>query len=113
MRDCSLVRFKLCACIVLGHLHPHAAVLCVCVIFYRLSVHVFFVSAQVLPTFADRHAITLWYYDQTEREQAVKKAREEGTASKVATASTESQQLAKVGGDGMGGDGSACMGAFL
>lgn len=54
-------------------------------------------NSQVLPTFADRHAITLWYYDQSEREQAVKRARQEGAAGKVATASTESQQLAKVG----------------
>ena len=51
---------------------------------------------KVLPTFADRHAITIWYYDQTEREHAVKKAKEEGTASKVATASEGSQQIAKV-----------------
>lgn len=50
----------------------------------------------MLPTFADRHAITIWYYDQTERDEAVKKAKEEGTARRVATASTESQQLAKV-----------------
>ena len=51
---------------------------------------------KVLPTFTDRHAITIWYYDQTEREHAVKKAKEEGTASKVATASEGSQQIAKV-----------------
>ena len=51
---------------------------------------------QVLPTFGDRHAITLWYYDQNERAQAVMKAKEGGTASKVATASVQSQQLAKV-----------------
>jgi hypothetical protein len=50
----------------------------------------------VLPTFADRHAITIWYYDQTERAEAVKRAREEGTASKVATATVQSQQMAKV-----------------
>ena len=51
---------------------------------------------QVLPTFGDRHAITLWYYDQNERAKAVMKAKEGGTASKVATASVQSQQLAKV-----------------
>lgn len=53
-------------------------------------------STQVLPTFADRHAITIWYYDQGERAAAVQRAKEEGTARRVATASTESQQLAKV-----------------
>ena len=50
----------------------------------------------MLPTFGDRHAITLWYYDQTERAAAVRQAKEEGTASKVATASAQSQQRAKV-----------------
>jgi hypothetical protein len=51
---------------------------------------------QVLPTFADRLAITLWYYDQGERAEAVLRARQDGTASKVATATTQSQLLAKV-----------------
>ena len=50
----------------------------------------------MLPTFGDRHAITLWYYDQAERTDAVKRAREEGSAKKVATASVASQQTAKV-----------------
>jgi hypothetical protein len=50
----------------------------------------------VLPTFADRLAITLWYYDQSERAEAVLRARQDGTASKVATATTQSQLLAKV-----------------
>jgi hypothetical protein len=54
------------------------------------------VSNQVLPTFADRLAITLWYYDQSERAEAVLRARQDGTASKVATATTQSQLLAKV-----------------
>jgi hypothetical protein len=57
---------------------------------------VLIVGVQVLPTFANRHAITLWYYDQAERSDAVKRAREEGTSSKLATASLESQQMAKV-----------------
>ena len=53
---------------------------------------------QVLPTFGDRHAITLWYYDQAERLEAVRKAREEGSARKVSTATEQEQQLAKVSG---------------
>jgi hypothetical protein len=42
------------------------------------------VAHEVLPTFGDRHAITLWYYDKTERLKAIEKARESGSAAETA-----------------------------
>lgn len=69
------------------------------------------IAHEVMPTYAHRHAITMWYYDQSERIAAVTQAKEGGQAKKVATASAETQQQAKrfiaelMGGDDVSEDG--------
>jgi hypoxia-inducible factor (prolyl hydroxylase) len=34
------------------------------------------IAHEVMPTYADRHAITIWYYDTEERKEAIARARE-------------------------------------
>lgn len=69
------------------------------------------IEHEVMPTYGDRHALTIWYYDKHERKQAIERAKEEGSASKVAAASVETQQAAKefiaelMGGDEVPEDG--------
>ena len=53
------------------------------------------VPHEVLPTFADRHALTLWYYDTQERKEAVEASKASGRAEATAKTSIESQQQAK------------------
>lgn len=60
---------------------------------------------EVMPTWGDRHAITLWYYDSEERAGAMKRAKDSGRAEAVARAGTDAQREAKLFiGDLMGGD---------
>ena len=69
------------------------------------------VAHEVLPAFGDRHAVTVWYYDITEREEAVKTATEAGRAAETAKAGEASQTEAKtfiaelMGGDEIAADG--------
>lgn len=69
------------------------------------------VAHEVLPTFGQRHAITLWYYDSEERHEALTKARELGMSAEAAKTSIESQKEAKtfmadlMGGVEVGDDG--------
>jgi hypothetical protein len=66
---------------------------------------------EVMPTYGDRHAITLWYYDSEERQQALERAREVGKSAEAAKTSIESQSEAKgfvaslMGGVDVGEDG--------
>ena len=66
---------------------------------------------EVLPTYGDRHAITIWYYDSEERERAVKESKETGAAAAVSKAGTDAQREAKqfiadlMGGDDIDADG--------
>ena len=53
------------------------------------------VPHEVMPTFADRHAITIWYYDAEERKAAVDEAKSSGRAEKAAQTSVEAQKEAK------------------
>ena len=50
---------------------------------------------EVLPVYAERHAISFWYYDATERRKAVDDAKKGGRAEKVAKSTVEVQQEAK------------------
>eukprot|EP01038_Epipyxis_sp_PR26KG_P009498 gene9498-12795_t len=50
---------------------------------------------EVLPTYDDRYAITIWYYDVKEREAALLAAKESGKGSAAAVTSIESQIKAK------------------
>lgn len=50
---------------------------------------------EVLPTFADRHAVTIWYYDKEERAAAIMKAKEAGKAASAAKTKVESQVEAR------------------
>jgi Rps23 Pro-64 3,4-dihydroxylase Tpa1-like proline 4-hydroxylase len=50
---------------------------------------------EVLPTFGDRHALTIWYYDKNERKEAIERAKEEGITEKVSQTSQTTQQEAK------------------
>jgi hypothetical protein len=60
---------------------------------------------EVLPTYGDRHAITVWYYDQIEREQAIASAKDSGAAQAAVNAGTDAQREAKEFiSDLMGGD---------
>ena len=60
---------------------------------------------EVLPTFGDRHAITIWYYDKEERAAALARAKDSGRAEQVARAGTDAQREAKAFiADLMGGD---------
>jgi hypoxia-inducible factor (prolyl hydroxylase) len=66
---------------------------------------------EVRPAYGDRHAITLWYYDQEERYAAMMMAKEAGRSAGVAKSSTQAQVEAKsfigqlMGGDEVGADG--------
>jgi hypothetical protein len=53
------------------------------------------VPHEVLPTFADRHSLTLWYYDTAERKEAIDEAKSSGRAEKAANTSVEAQRAAK------------------
>lgn len=50
---------------------------------------------EVMPTYGNRHACTIWYYDRKEREEALKKAAESGEAFQAAVADIESQTEAR------------------
>ena len=69
------------------------------------------IQHEVLPTFGNRHAMTYWYYDRTERERATLAARESGAAGMAERAGVEAQVEAKgfiaalMGGDEVGEDG--------
>mmetsp|Transcript_21655 Transcript_21655/g.31517 ORF Transcript_21655/g.31517 Transcript_21655/m.31517 type:complete len:738 (-) Transcript_21655:120-2333(-) len=69
------------------------------------------VPHEVLPTFGQRHALTIWYYDSDERRKAVEEAREAGKGESAAKAGVEAQSAAKafiaelMGGDEVGEDG--------
>ena len=69
------------------------------------------VAHEVLPTFGDRHAITMWFYDKDERLLALQKAKDAGRSAEAAKTSTIAQQEAKtfigelMGGDEVGADG--------
>lgn len=75
-------------------------------IFYSSIIH-----HEVLPTYGDRLALTVWYYDETERKEAVLQAKEAGRGESVAKATVEQQKEAKsfigelMGGDTIGDDG--------
>ena len=60
---------------------------------------------EVMPTWGDRHAITLWYYDSGERAEALRRAKEAGRADEAAKAGADAQREAKLFiADLMGGD---------
>jgi len=60
---------------------------------------------EVMPTFGDRHAITLWYYDGQERAEALARSKESGRALEVKNAGEDAQREAKQFiADLMGGD---------
>ena len=76
--------------------------MCLCNTTYVLCVYciVHFMPLQVphevLPCFnGHRHAVTIWYYDSTERAQAVEQARSLGRSGRVAVSSVQSQREAK------------------
>ena len=50
---------------------------------------------EVCPSFQTRHACTIWYYDKTERKEAVKRAAESGKAAEVEVAGIEAQTEAR------------------
>ncbi len=66
---------------------------------------------EVLPTFGERHAITMWYYDTDERKAALLDAEKIGSAFSVQSTGVDSQREAKafiadlMGGDLIGDDG--------
>lgn len=76
---------------------------------------VMFLSAaiphEVLPTFAERHAISIWYYDRSERQQAIERAKETGSGNIIARSNIAAQEDAKefiaalMGGDHVPDDG--------
>ena len=53
------------------------------------------IAHEVRPTFGMRHSITLWYYDQEERLQAVEASKDSGSSKAVAESSVEAQIAAK------------------
>eukprot|EP01041_Mallomonas_annulata_P004085 gene4085-8124_t len=69
------------------------------------------IAHEVLPTFGDRFAMTIWYYDKEERNEAVTAAAKTGKVKEVEKAGIHAQQLAKqfiaelMGGDEVGEDG--------
>jgi hypothetical protein len=70
------------------------------------------VAHEVRPTYHERHALTIWYYDTEERKRTVDAALKEGSASMMAAkTSVEAQREAKdfigvlMGGDEVSGDG--------
>jgi hypoxia-inducible factor prolyl hydroxylase len=50
---------------------------------------------EVLPTFGNRHALTIWYYDTNERKQTLERAKESGKGARASKASVETQQAAQ------------------
>ena len=66
---------------------------------------------EVMPTYGDRHAVTIWYYDSQEREKAVQESKDAGKAKEVSKAGTDAQREAKqfiadlMGGDDIEADG--------
>ena len=50
---------------------------------------------EVLPTFGNRHALTIWYYDTNERKQTLERAKESGKGYRASKASLETQQAAQ------------------
>jgi hypoxia-inducible factor (prolyl hydroxylase) len=53
------------------------------------------VPHEVLPTYGQRHSLTIWYYDTAERKQALERAKEGGKALQAAKTSIETQQSAQ------------------
>ena len=76
------------------------------VVFYSSAI-----AHEVLPTFGDRHALTIWYYDSEERKAAVERALQSGKGGAAGKTSVENQTRAKefiaslMGGDEVGADG--------
>jgi Rps23 Pro-64 3,4-dihydroxylase Tpa1-like proline 4-hydroxylase len=66
---------------------------------------------EVMPTYGERHSLTIWFYDRTEREAAIARAKEAGHAETAAKASETTQREAKafiadlMGGDEVSADG--------
>ena len=66
---------------------------------------------EVLPTYDNRYAITIWYYDYSERDQAIKESAESGRAQEVSKTTVGDQKEAKafiaelMGGDEVSEDG--------
>lgn len=66
---------------------------------------------EVLPTFGQRHSITLWYYDTNERKEAIERAKESGKGISASKTSIEVQKQAQefisklMGGDDIPEDG--------
>ncbi len=50
---------------------------------------------EVLPTYGERYALTIWYYDRTERTAAITTAQASGTAHQIASYSNQQQLEAK------------------
>jgi hypothetical protein len=60
---------------------------------------------EVRPTYGNRHALTIWYYDRDERRKAVEESKESGAAQAVSMAGADAQREAKEFiADLMGGD---------
>lgn len=63
------------------------------------------IQHEVLPTYGERHSITLWYYDRDERKAAVESSQASGESKAAAESSIEAQKAAKSFiSDLMGGD---------
>ena len=66
---------------------------------------------EVMPTYGDRHAITIWYYDTEERNAALEMAKASGAAEAANRAGSDAQREAKqfiadlMGGDEIESDG--------
>jgi len=66
---------------------------------------------EVLPTYDNRYAITIWYYDYGERDQAIKESTESGRAQEISKTTVADQKEAKafiaelMGGDEVDEDG--------
>ena len=66
---------------------------------------------EVLPTHGSRYAITIWYYDYKERDEAIKDSTKSGRAQEMSQTTVEDQKDAKafiaelMGGDEVGEDG--------
>merc|ERR1711988_1501940 len=60
---------------------------------------------EVRPTYGNRHALTIWYYDREERKKAVEESKESGKAKEASVAGADAQREAKEFiADLMGGD---------
>jgi hypothetical protein len=53
------------------------------------------IAHEVLPTYGNRHALTIWYYDTNERKQTLERAKESGKGLAASKTSLETQQSAQ------------------